>query len=341
MNFNNQSLQSYVGTTINGVFLEKVLIERIYLRYFVPSSNKCPIDSEFAEWVFFVGIYKAKDSYYLFLDSNDQSSYAADLIDNNTFPNTGIVNISEDIAICLSEKLSELGKEYFEYSFKVLSKLLHTLISSINCEITFSPLLTVNGFFDKTFKEIVIANNTSQLAMIIALIHEYTHFLLDSKELPPQTIGEYSNNDEEYICNLVAFKFIVLLLDPECIKHIIKNGLTKLSDILPNDQCLSDMYCFFPHRIWNLSPEEYFLINNMICPEICPEQQNKLRGTIDSLFDKMMETFDSQTDIDTKQNMEFVQTGLVELSLDDNQILFETIMNEISPMFPTEDYYED
>jgi hypothetical protein len=220
---------SKVGTSIDCIYLEDALVERIYLNYSYPNSLSFSIDMNLVDWLFMVGIYKSKDQYFLLLDLNDHSSAIDMMIEDGICPNTGLKLISENIAIELTEKISKLGQEYFAIDIPDFHKIMVALVSSMECKIVFSPLLCEEGYFNRINKEIVVANNNSQFCMIWAVVHEYVHYLLNSERNPSRTYEEYLCDNEEYLCDSVAFKLMNSLLGTDRITSIVESLSLKMA----------------------------------------------------------------------------------------------------------------
>lgn len=324
--------RSNVGNTINCIYLERALVERIYTKPRVYNSLKCSINESLVEWVFLVGIYQSKDKFYLSLESNDYSFEANQMIEDDTFPNTGFMEISESTALEISEKISQLGKEFFEISIPNFHILMALIVSTMGCEVSFDTLLDENGHFDKANNRIVVANNISQFCMMWTLFHEYVHFLRKSEEKKPDTFEEYWTNKEEYLCNAVAFELMKIFFDKDLVISIVESALFKIkNDVLR----VSDLNTLKEGDFRNLfSPEEYSIIS--FCSMLSINKSNEeTQSTVDSIVAQILESIEFKTDKEFEIDINCEQTGLVKLSPVDNQKLYDIIINVISPMMPT------
>ena len=319
-----------VGGNINGVQLEEALIERIYTELKSPISVKCTININTVDWLFMVGIYKSKGKYYLLLDTNDHNSEVEYMIEENTLPNTGFIQISQEEAISLTKSMADFGKEYFAYTLPCFELLLNAIVASIPCRVSFQPLLDETGYYSKADKQIVIANNNSQISIIWALLHEYVHFLLNSDRMPPCTIEEYIADKEEYLCNAVAYNFIISLFGNDFVKTICENILLKIQNASLDSNNISKK----PMEYMNFSPEEKLIFSVMNEEKYLNEES--LQDDIDSLINRILTAFEYQTEKNIEGKIDCRQTGLVVLSRCDNEKLYDMIVHEISVMMPSD-----
>lgn len=323
---------SMVSQKINNILLEEALVERICLESFTQIPSR--INNDTIKWLFIVGIYKSKDMFYLLLDANDKSSAIDDMLENGTFPNTGLVQISKETAMVFTKKLSELGKEYFKYSFPGFQKIISLLTSAIPCRVTFEPRFNEGGHYDRVKKEIVIANNSSQFCMIVSLVHEYVHHLLNSDRIPPETWKEYLVDIDEYVCNSVAAEIISVILGFDFIKRIIENEIPQFLQV-QND--------LFKRNIASAplvaSPEALFYLDLHYRKEQLKTNLD-IQAIVDSLVDKIISKMCSLNPESIEMRTDCSQIGLVKLSFDDNRILYNMIVKELSSLMP-KDIFDD
>lgn len=332
MMFSEYLPKSNVGCYINGIYLEKALVERLCLSYPKSISLKCSMDVNFVDWMFLVGIYKSQEKYFLLLEANEHSSAIDSMIDDGIFPNTGFKLISDSTAAELTSKISKLGNEYFEIFTREFNELMGSIISSMDCQVVFTPLLNVAGYFDRNEKVIVVANNNSQFLMIWTLVHEYVHFLLNSDKKPPSTIEEYLCSKEEYLCDTIAFKLVTKIFGIDVITSIIEKALSKMKN------AYSIAFGFNVLKECDLrdilSPEEYCIMAYYMTENVGNDKE--LQFTIDYIFGRILSVFETKTSKTSKTHINCTQTGLVKLAPSDNHFLFDIIMNELSPMISDE-----
>ena len=318
---------SLVGTYINGVALEKALVERVYCTFYYPSSLKAPIHGTLSEWVFLVGIYRSKEDYYLLLEENDQSSTVNQMINECLFPNTGLLLISKEKAMELTERISKLGSEFFSLSVPNFQELISAMVSSMKCKIRFDVLLDMGGYYIPSRNEIVVAKNNTQMGIIFSLVHEYVHFLRNSKRRSkrkiPQTYEEYEDDKEEDICNRVARAFLVKVLDRDIVQGV-GDGLASKMQLRKDGIKAAQQDVVFSKE------EELFL---------CFPCDKKTQKACNRLLDHILGEFEAQKD--TKTSIDCSQSGLVRLSREDNEKLIDMILKEISPMMPAYEEWDD
>ncbi|MBR5528048.1 MAG: hypothetical protein IKV97_03520 [Clostridia bacterium] len=319
MEFNEYTPRTMVGNIVDGIELDRVLVERICMEYIERQGVDGPLDVS-ANWMFIVGIYESEGKYYLLLEANDHSSVIDDMIERNLFPNTGLSLISEERALELVSIISDLGKEYFAYNISNFRELINLLVLSVGCRVRFATLFGKSGYYDKTRQEIVIANNTSQIGMIGSLVHECIHFFVNSKRTPPHTNVDYFFDEEEYLCNSVARIIITQCLGNDFVKNIIESAYLKVQQMALNNA----------ENVVLLPEESLFLENEIL--DKCFKHTRDLQSTIDFYTTCVEKMLKSEADNKIIMDVDCSQSGFVELSRADNNLLYDIIKNEISPM---------
>ncbi len=350
--------KSEYGSPINGIEIKKILVERIFCEQLNSSSLSDFLEHNMENtisWLFKVGVYKSKEKYYLLLDLNDYNTTVNSMIEEGCCPNTGFICISKEEAEGLIIKISELGKEYFLNTFSNFQEVINILCSAISCEVYFENRLNEGGLVSTEtngVRRIYIANNQSQLVMLFSLLHEFAHFQLNSRRIPPTKNWEYIIDEEECWCNSAA-----LILAWDIIKDVIAKVSTNLYSEHKDFQIdliqlrLSiEKYINYNKKEKDIFfakiKEEIFSVyrkleeNGIYCQDI-----EMLCGTVLFLDDKNDELICEMgkkiiLQINQSHNVDFKydckQSGLVVLSSDDNKKLYEIIINEISPMMPNE-----
>ena len=352
--FNEYLPQSECKSLINGVCMEQVLVERIYCEQSL-NINSIRV---FSDWIFKIGVYKGGEKYYLLLDLNDHNTIVDSMIEEGCCPNTGFICISKEKAEDLIIKISELGKEYFLNTFSNFQEVINIICSAISCEVYFENRLNEGGLVSTEtngVRRIYIANNQSQLMMLFSLLHEFAHFQLNSQTASPSKMIDYIFDEEENWCNgaalVLAWEIIKDVFFKES-ENILSQDIVLYIDLIKLRASIEKyMDCDTEKR------EEYFIkikekiqlfykkiVENRICCgdiiRLC--EAMLLSKNNDELICEMGKKIISQINKNnTILKYDCRQSGLVVLSSTDNQKLYDIIINEISPLMPNEDEYDE
>lgn len=200
------------GDLINGKEITDIIIERALcsdLPIFNDERNitLSSFDEAF-DWIMWVGVYRSGNFYLLYGELNNKSKCSSDYIDE--LPDIINIQLNSSEAEKVIQLLTDLGKYYFQIQIPGFSQLMNQIVSSIPCKISFEPLFGPNnGLYSRCDNSIIVANNNTQIGMIFALIHEYTHYLYRNNcSSNYTTLGDYINDKEELICNSVARRFV-------------------------------------------------------------------------------------------------------------------------------------
>lgn len=296
------------GDLINGKEITDIIIERALcsdLPIFNDERNitLSSFDEAF-DWIMWVGVYRSGNFYLLYGELNNKSKCSSDYIDE--LPDIINIQLNSSEAEKVIQLLTDLGKYYFQIQIPGFSQLMNQIVSSIPCKISFEPLFGPNnGLYSRCDNSIIVANNNTQIGMIFALIHEYTHYLRRNILSPNyNTLGDYKNDREESICNSVARRFVWNLLsnisktDYSFVERI-KNCIEKMVE----DKDIDSLCCYF----------------GALFDNICSTKVND-DPVADELFNKIITNIKQ---VKCEMITEIKQSGLVRLSIEDNGRFYE------------------
>ena len=326
------------GISINGILITEVIVERVVcnvIKFLSDISNmKLGSFSQIEEdWLIMVGVYKGKgyddkEGYYLILKN---SSRMDDFIFDEELQiqyNTGVLNISEMQAQEISEHLFEFGKDKLKQLpfFETFINTMCTIMETNEVAVEFYPFFNMKGgMYNPISNSITIRNNQSHFMIMHSLLHEYVHFLLGSEpgtEYTAQTMEQYRNNEEEFICNTVAWVVLHNLYNLfDIFKDRIERFFNAAKEVVNNpdsQESFRDTYY-----------EELLIFENIVIDDI-NNFDVKTREMVSLLVDKICTDFNNCKNI---KDFSIKQSGCVVLNNDDNKKLYDYIINELSPMF--------
>ncbi len=306
---------------------KEAIVERCYVSKLKPFNPiKASIEIGYITPAFVVGVYKREHHYYLQLSYNLFSNFVDTCFDNNSLPNCGVIELSEQEANNHINNLSKFGKNIYDIKLKNFDTFLNTLTSVIPCEVDFLPLFDQNGIFFRDDNYIAIANNNSHFSIIFALLHEYVHYLtqeLNHAQASPKTQGEYIYDFWENLCNATALN-IVRHYFPE---HITNNYNKLMKTIIDTPIITLDNL-----DVNNFSIEQIYIMQDLFLSD------RKIDAFARKISSDIIKEIDEKLKSNPDNNIDFHQSGLAVLSDDDNQKLYDYIINEVSPLIPPDDF---